>query len=54
MYFFTNVQSFYYWSSTTLDYYAGSAWLVHLDVGLVDFEYKTFNSFYVWPVRGGH
>ena len=52
MYFFTNVQSFIYWSSTTL---AGStyyAWLVYMGYGDVYDASKDYYS-YVWPVRGG-
>ena len=49
---FDNVQSNYYWSSTT---YAGgttTAWRVGLHAGFVGTETKT-GSRYVWPVRGG-
>ncbi|MFN3480893.1 MAG: DUF1566 domain-containing protein, partial [Thermodesulfovibrionales bacterium] len=49
---FSNVQSNYYWSSTT---YAGdtvNAWIVDMWFGYVDAYYKT-NFLYVWPVRAG-
>jgi hypothetical protein len=49
---FTNVQAFYYWSSTT---YAGSpadAWLVGMNGGVVLAVNKT-SGYYVWPVRSG-
>ncbi|MCG6552865.1 MAG: DUF1566 domain-containing protein [Candidatus Magnetominusculus sp. LBB02] len=54
---FTNVESTadlcWYWSSTT---YAGStnvAWVVHMDDGAVNYDNKSNNTNYVWPVRGG-
>ena len=50
---FNNVQSTYYWTSTT---YAGNsipAWDIDLGTGYVLSEGK--NTFhYLWPVRGGH
>lgn len=49
---FSGVQSYYYWSSTTLANYAGSAWYVLLYDGFVNFGSKD-STFYVWPVRGG-
>jgi hypothetical protein len=50
---FINVQSNYYWSSTT---YAGDliyAWGVDMLYGYVDLVSKTYGC-YVWPVRGGN
>ncbi|MEI6209479.1 MAG: DUF1566 domain-containing protein, partial [Desulfuromonadales bacterium] len=49
---FSNVQSYYYWSSSSYAYYPGYAWLAHLGRGYLDNNIKAFNS-YVWPVRGG-
>ncbi|MBF0336488.1 MAG: DUF1566 domain-containing protein [Nitrospirae bacterium] len=49
---FINVQSDYYWSSTS---YAGAtslAWLVVINGGDVNADAKS-SSFYVWPVRSG-
>jgi hypothetical protein len=51
---FTNVQSSYYWSSST---YAGGvpgAWGVHMGDGLVGFSSKADPGDYVWPVRSGN
>jgi len=48
---FTGVQSGFYWSSTTLAYYAGFAWSVGLAHFDVDFSNKS-PSYFVWPVRG--
>jgi len=50
---FTNVQSGYYWSSTTSVYSTSDAWFVHFNVGSVDY-YAKGNNYYVWCVRGGH
>ena len=49
---FTSVQSNHYWSSSTNAYSTTSAWSVYMNVGNVDYPYKTV-SYYVWPVRGG-
>jgi hypothetical protein len=49
---FTNVQSYYYWSSTTYAPNTAGAWNVHMNVGFVVIYYKS-DSYYVWPVRGG-
>ncbi|WP_052566981.1 DUF1566 domain-containing protein [Candidatus Magnetobacterium casense] len=51
---FTNVQSDYYWSSTSCAYNTSSAWIVHMHWGYVGAFGKSFNGYYVWPVRGGH
>ncbi|MBI1912231.1 MAG: DUF1566 domain-containing protein [Deltaproteobacteria bacterium] len=51
---FQNVQSFWYWSATTLAFagYTGDAWGVYFNVGSVDNDAKSING-YVWCVRGG-
>ncbi len=49
---FTNVQSAYYWSSTTLARSALGAWLVSMWYGSVDSASKDYGA-YVWPVRSG-
>jgi len=49
---FTNVQTFYYWSSNTYAYSTDYAWDVSMDIGVVGIYYKTYHG-YVWPVRGG-
>ena len=46
---FANVQSDYYWSSTSKDA-VGNAWNVNMSDGGVGGHYKTFVD-YVWPVR---
>jgi len=51
---FNNVQSLYYWSSTTQAVDGSIAWRVHMDLGIVNYYSKAVNLFYVWPVRGGH
>ena len=49
---FNNVQSDFYWSSTSLAYQTVGAWYVYMDTGSVgDFDKSGF--VYVWPVRGG-
>ena len=49
---FTNVQNFYYWSSTTYADYPAIAWIVYMGQGFLDGGNKYLNWFYVWPVRG--
>jgi len=49
---FTNVQSFYYWSSTTFDNSLDHAWYTDMLYGIVLDNQKS-NGYYVWPVRGG-
>lgn len=51
---FNNVQSIYYWSSTTGASYPDSAWRVGLHYGYVYDINKSYDSYYVWCVRGGH
>jgi hypothetical protein len=48
---FTNVQSDYYWSSTTVaNIYL--AWYVNMGVGDMNHNFFSY-SYFVWPVRGG-
>ncbi|MEI6209704.1 MAG: DUF1566 domain-containing protein [Desulfuromonadales bacterium] len=49
---FSNVQAYYYWSSSTYVGYTGYACYVYMLYGSVSSYYKT-DHFYVWPVRGG-
>ena len=49
---FTNVQSYYYWSSSTYAYYTVYAWFVHMYSGNVVSNDRII-GYYVWPVRGG-
>ena len=51
--FFNNLQSAYYWSSTTKADVANVAWVVSMEAGYVVINGKTDPN-YVWPVRGGH
>jgi hypothetical protein len=48
---FTNVEPFYYWSSTTVNGFTGSAWFVGMNYGTL-YSGSKFNDYYVWPVRG--
>ena len=50
---FKEVQSSYYWSATTYTYNASYAWVVIMHCGYVSSRSKTYNHYYVWPVRGG-
>jgi hypothetical protein len=49
---FTNVQSDYYWSSTSGADDTVGAWIVGMYGGHVSYGYKTSSNF-VWPVRAG-
>ncbi|MCX5885947.1 MAG: DUF1566 domain-containing protein [Proteobacteria bacterium] len=49
---FTNVQVFYYWSSTTSAVVPDHAWVVYMFDGYVGAAPKSDNHPYVWPVRG--
>ncbi len=49
---FTNVQSGYYWSSTSYANDTSGAWFVHMGVGNVSAHVKS-HGYYVWPVRSG-
>jgi hypothetical protein len=48
---FTNVQSSYYWSSSTYAVTTNAAWSVYMDFGSVEGIFKSHIT-YVWPVRG--
>lgn len=50
---FTNVQSSYYWSSTTHVNDTSNAWHVYFYNGGVGHDDKN-SHYYVWCVRGGH
>jgi hypothetical protein len=50
---FTNVQSDYYWSSTTKSFASFAAWHLYIGSGYVSTVDKS-SEHYVWPVRGGH
>lgn len=50
---FTNVQSAFYWSSTTNVDDTSDAWYVGFYNGFMGSHVKSFSS-YVWCVRGGH
>ncbi len=49
---FINIQSEYYWSSTTRAYSDANAWIVSLSEGHTN-PYDKTAMHYVWPVRGG-
>ena len=51
---FSNVQPYYYWSSTSYAGYGVYAWYVIMSDGSVDVSMgdKTTNYYNVWPVRG--
>jgi hypothetical protein len=50
---FTNVQSSYYWSSTTYAYDPVLAWVVYIRDIYTHGNHKSDNHHPVWPVRGG-
>jgi len=50
---FSNLQADAYWSSTTHARSPDGAWFVRMTDGRVDADFKSENSYYVWPVRGG-
>ncbi len=50
---FTDVQSSYYWSSSSWEYDISHAWYVFVKHGGVVSRAKS-NTNYVWPVRGGN
>ncbi len=50
---FTNVQSDYYWSSTSIKDSADFAWALDLGFGHVRFHTPKTDLFYVWCVCGG-
>jgi len=47
---FTNVQSSFYWTSTTTPSYSGAAYEVHLGLGTIGGNNKEGVN-YIWPVR---
>src|SRR5208282_3767292 len=49
---FSNVQTIFYWSSTSVAYYTPNAWVVVMVDGYVGSADKAYSG-YVWPVRGG-
>jgi len=51
---FTNVQSYYYWSSTANVSNSSGAWDVFFYDGSVDINVDKSGNNYVWCVRGGH
>ncbi|MDD5434085.1 MAG: DUF1566 domain-containing protein [Nitrospira sp.] len=50
---FKNVQSSYYWSSTSYANYPSNAWIVYMWRGYMSYDYKFASEYYVWPVRSG-
>ncbi len=50
---FNNVQSSYYWSSTSNANYTYYAWIVNMWTGYGGNYYKSYYNYYVWPVRSG-
>ncbi|MEB2307693.1 MAG: DUF1566 domain-containing protein [Candidatus Brocadiaceae bacterium] len=51
---FTNVQSDFYWSSTTRVTDTSEAWDVHFGNGNMFGNAKLYDGYYVWCVRGGY
>jgi hypothetical protein len=49
---FTNVQSNFYWTSTTTPSFSGAAYEVTMELGTIGGRNKTGVN-YIWPVRGG-
>ena len=47
---FVNLSGGFYWSSTTVAYDAGGAWIVYFDYGHVEYGAKG-QEYRVWPVR---
>jgi hypothetical protein len=50
---FTNVQDYYYWSSTSYAGFLDSAWIVYMRNVYVSYDLKSNDVSYVWPVRSG-
>lgn len=50
---FANVQSNYYWSSSTYAFDNRSAWLIGMSFGNLNSDTKSSSNYYVWPVRAG-
>jgi hypothetical protein len=53
-YFFNNVQSAPYWSSSTNYDDPSEAWIVYMNAGTIVSYSKTIYFYDVWPVKGGH
>lgn len=51
--YFSNVQSYQYWSSTPYADWAERAWYVDMGTSAVSNTDK-YRTYYVWPVRGGN
>ncbi|MEK8019194.1 MAG: DUF1566 domain-containing protein, partial [Candidatus Parabeggiatoa sp.] len=49
---FSRLYASFYWSSSTREFVTTFAWFVLLSNGCVNFVGK-FNTYYVWPLRGG-
>lgn len=49
---FAGVQSYYYWTSTSIVPAPDHAWFVSMDYGYTIGDDKIY-TYYVWPVRGG-
>jgi hypothetical protein len=52
---FNNVQSNFYWSSTSYAMFPSIAWIVDMESGYLSYYYKDKDNtnFYVWPVSSG-
>jgi len=50
---FANVQSSYYWSSTSYASNTHYAWIVDMSYGYVGYYNKSYYGYDVWPVRSG-
>ena len=48
---FSRFPSGYHWSSTTLDYHSGTAWIVYFESGTTCYENVTNQAGYILPVR---
>jgi len=48
----TDLESYYYWSSTTYTSHTGGAWVIRMFDGYSNGHYKT-GDYFAWPVRGG-
>lgn len=51
---FRNVQTNYYWSSTTDEGNTYNAWIIAMYNGRMSRDAKEYFNCYVWPVRSGH
>ncbi|MBN2301304.1 MAG: DUF1566 domain-containing protein, partial [Lentisphaerae bacterium] len=50
---FDNVQSVYYWSSSTFAQDTSCGWIVHLYSAIVNYGGKNVSKWFVLPVKGG-